>query len=55
LKELRVTRPSYGCCSATRKRSELTADVRYTDLVLAGSAVWSGDHHILHGDPVQEL
>lgn len=45
-----MTRPSSGCCSVIRRHSELTSEILETDIVLAGSAMWSLDYIIIHGE-----
>ena len=51
MKEPKATRPSSGCYSAIRRHSELTSDdILETDLVLAGSAMWSLDYCVIHGE-----
>lgn len=49
-KEPKATRPSSGCCSVIHRHSELTSDILETDIVLAGSAVWSSDYCVIHGE-----
>lgn len=50
MKEPKATRPSSGCCSVIRRHSEVTSEILETDIVLAGSAMWSLDHCVIHGE-----
>lgn len=45
-----MTRPSSDCCSVIHRHSELTSEMLETDTMLAGSAMWSLDYCIIHGE-----